>query len=84
MQPCSTWLARARPSLPGRHGYVIYKHKEFTLGRICHHPGNPTLTANKQHLEDGNSMPWVDMFEMKPEEGKDSYTIDSVRTRPGG
>lgn len=29
-------------------------------------------------------MPWVDMFEMKPEEGKDSYTIDSVRTWQGG
>lgn len=64
-----------------RHGYSIYMHKLYTIGRVCHHAGNPTILANREHLQEGDLLPWVDMFEMKPEDNKDSYTIESVRLR---
>ena len=62
-----------------RHGYLLYMHSYFTLGRVCYHPGNPTLLANKDHLQEGDTLPWIDIFEMKPEKGKNLYTIESVR-----
>ncbi|KAL4428555.1 hypothetical protein ABPG77_008867 [Micractinium sp. CCAP 211/92] len=39
--------------------------------------------AWREHLQEGDPLPWVDMFEMKPEDNKDSYTIESFTAGQG-